>query len=67
MQAPSRGYSPPRDQMFLTDPDSVPAAEAPLLPWTSIESVPVSVLDLGAGLAEVSSALLLASLSPGVF
>ena len=42
----------PRDQILHPDPDSVPDAEAPLLPWTSTESLPVSLLDLGAGLAE---------------
>lgn len=33
-------------------PWQCPDAEAPLLPWTSTESLPVSLLDLGAGLAE---------------
>ena len=52
MQALSPGYSLPGDQILHQDPDSVPDAEAPLLPWTSTESLPVSLLDLGASLAE---------------
>lgn len=40
------------------DPDNAPAAETPLLALATTEPLPVYVLDLGAGLAAVSSVLL---------